>query len=277
MSVVSQEKASRECLAPLKYRAARPWHKVQLGNIDPENDALRTVVKTLIHFFTDLLSTTAKSALSLDTIPAERTIPSLILKCVHDCVLDSGSKAAPHLVADCTELCKLLADAAAKKAFGDKGLDSYDVMLAIFRKTAKKAQSWFAKKNKILAKAKKQVKSAAKKSNAKATANADRALDKALKALAEAQTAVDDAANDIMATEAKTAKSVEMQNQLIQCWRGAVNAVKSKTSSFPPCVESCRLFVPGCLKGKGQCACNYCIRDEISTSCVEDDTRLVEG
>jgi len=144
---------------PLSYRVPKEWQQVQLGGLDTENKELRRVAKGIVEFFTEFLCNAAGLTCAPSSIP-----PGRVVKCAHDVIADpsTNEKLAPHLVIDCVELCKPVADIAAKEGLGDSGLDPYDETAANARETVKATEKQLNTAKKQLTKANKRAKAAAK-------------------------------------------------------------------------------------------------------------------
>ena len=227
--------------------------------------------------FTLLLHKTAMSACGLSSIPTGRSVPSVVLQCAHDAIMDPSTqkKMAPHFIVDCTDACKIIADIAAKEMFNDKEKELYQVLATEATKHAKNTASKKSKAEKNVSKAEKQRKKAEQKvkkagaSGGKAAVKAQKAVDTAVKKLEKASKELDQA--NKVAAQAKTnadaaaqkaKKAVEMQTDIIQCWRGVLDSRTTAkphpsgvTAAMLEQVESYFLWLPPCPKCEGQCQC----------------------
>ena len=136
---------------------AETFTKLRQSKVEPENHALRSITDDLSQQLADTLRAAAVAPNRQKSTFAERTFPPLIIKCAHDSLLDpsSGKPMVPHLITDCTDLCKHLADAIAKTEFQDTERELYVVTAAKATEVAKKARKILEKYVKVVAKAQK--------------------------------------------------------------------------------------------------------------------------
>ena len=262
-----QGQPNRECLLPQKHRPEKCFRQARLGAVDLDNKALRDVVKQLEQSFTSLLDRSAQKAGKLQSIPAERL--HLQFKCAHDAVKDplTDDIFVPHFIADCTILCKTLADAAIKHRLGDASQEPYEVTVANARNDVKKVQARVKKAQKLITKTQKKVDVTAKKLNGaseKTKSKMQKAHDKAINAYANAQrsfqevtVALQQAEKVASDAESKHVKVLQVQKDIILCWQRVVGTLTSgKSSACPNCVDNCHLFLPMCPKCElQQCQC----------------------
>ena len=187
----------------------------------------------------------------------------MIIKCAHDPLLDpsTGKTMAPHLITDCTDLCKHLADAIAKTEFQDTERELYVVTAAKATEVAKKARKILEKYVKVVAKAQKKSKSAAAKAakaNSKAAAKAKKAVEKTAKSLANAQKSLQEAKLEVVRAEKadttaaqKAAKAIRNQKDIVQAWRAVFGTSKVCHKN----VESCKLYLVPCKREGSDCQC----------------------
>ena len=236
--------------------------KVRQTSVDTSNKALWSMVKILQEFFTHQLRAVGMASSILQSVPDKSVLLSTTFMCAHDTFNDSGVQVTPHLVADCTEISKQLADIIAKhNAQDNEEQQPYELIARNAEKAAQKAE-------KKLTKAKKAVAAAAKKVKAKSNANApaktkqNKLLAKAQKAVVDAQAAFDKANKD--ASEAsKKAKVVSgIQSNIIKRWQGGIAKMKpagvgvGDAIVIPTCMERCQLHLAPSSKStsaKGTC------------------------
>ena len=274
----SLPRQNRECLAPLKYRACKPFRQVRLTKVDPENKALRPIVQELQECFTSLLHNAAMSACGLTSIPAERPIPSLVLQCAHDPIMDPSTKKkmAPHFIVDCTYMSKMISDIAAKSKFGDKEQELYEVLASEAGKKAKNTAKKKCTAEKNVPKAEKKWKAADQKlkqagaSGGKAMAKAQKAAAAAAKKLAKTRKALELAKQAAAQAETyaktiaqKAKKAIEIQADIIQCWSAVVSSLPTAgpnlsgvTATVPEYLESWLLWLAPCLKCEDRRECS---------------------
>ena len=124
------------------------------------------MVKSLEEFFTSHFRAVAMPPNILQSLQDQSVLLSTMLMCADDTFSDNGVPVTPHLVADCTEISKQLADIIAKHKMQDNEEQrTYEQIARNAEKAAQKAE-------KKLAKAKKAAAAAAKKVKAKSKANA---------------------------------------------------------------------------------------------------------
>ena len=244
---------------------------MRLTKVDPNNEQLRRISEELGQHYTKALCVLARQAFDFKSNPNNRPIPSLLLKCAHDTFEDplTRDKTAPHFVADCTDLCKHLADAIVKQKFGDKQDKLYEVLASNAGKTAKKFQKKIVNAKKVVSQATKKAKETAANvvtSSAKAkkaAAIAAKKLQQAQAKLTQAQVTADTAAAAASEAVAKAGQAMVLARNIIQRWHvefgNATAAASAATASAIvklDCLEGCRLCVLPCSKCKGSdCHC----------------------
>ena len=140
-----------------------------------------------------LLCASARPPKRLKSLLDADTISLLVFKCAHDSLINpsTGKKVVPHFIADCTTLCKQLADATAKERFQDNERQLYEVTVANAQKKVKAKKKNVAKHTKNVRKAKQKANKATAKLKkplgTKVAAKAQKAADKAQKTLAKNQ------------------------------------------------------------------------------------------
>ena len=242
--------------------------KVRKTGVDTSNEKLWTMVKTLQEFFTRQLRAVAMPSDVLQSVPDKSVLMSITFVCAHDTLVTSAVQVTPHLIADCTEASKQLADVIAKYNRKDKQEQSYELIARNAEKAAKKAEKKLVKAEKVFAEAAKKLEK--EKSNSKTKKLLGLGSAKAKKLLAKAQKAADKAlaARDKLSKEAAEAfkkydaasKLAEMalsiQSTIIQKWQGLIAKMKPGTfcvddaTASPACMESCQLHL---APAKGQC------------------------
>ena len=232
-----------------------------------DNGELRDVVKNLEQSFVKVLGTSAQKAAKLESIPAEWL--HLLFKCAHDAVRDpiTEKKVDPHLIADCTGLCKAVADAAVKRQLGEVEREPYELAASNAQKNVKKVQARLNKAEKAKMKAEKKVvttgnklKNASEKTLRKMQKAHDKAVrdcKKAQNTLQETTVAVQQAEKEASQLTSKYAQVLQVQKDIILSWQGVIGTLTSD-KSCPACVDSCLLFLPMCPKCEvQQCACKW--------------------
>ena len=168
---------------------------------------------------------------------------------------------APHLITDCTDLCKHLADAIAKTELQDVDRELYVVTAAKATEGAKKARKILDKYVKAVAKAQTKCKAAAAKAaktNVKAVAKAKKAVEKTAKSLANAQKSLQEAKLEVARAEKadtaaaqKAAKVIRNQKDIFQAWRAVFGTSKVCLKS----VDKCELYFVPCEREGSDCQC----------------------
>ena len=270
MQCLCQERSNRNCLTSAEHRVVKATRSVRLTDMDLTNEPMRLISNELEHFCADRLFTIAKDACAINSCYADPSTPSLVLKCAHDSIAaDSctGEMISPHFMADCTSMCKYLADSAVKEKFGDKATQLYEVLAKNAVKTARKTEKAVAKAKKALAQATKKADAKASKSGAKAN-NADEAtvktLDKHKDKLLQAQAVAKAAATTVTEVKAKADQAMALVHSIVESWRAGFSVITTSTSSAtalakPKCLESCQLYVPPCPKRKGSQFQSMCL------------------
>ena len=192
-------------------------------------------------------------------------MPTLTLKCAHDCIVDPSTdeKIAPHFVADCADLCNYIADAVIKDKRNDSEPQMYIVLAANAEKDLKRTHNNVKKAKKSAAKADNKLKTAVKKSGdsvTKAVLKAIAARDKAKHALINAESAANQAEEKLKDATGRAAESIKIQSAVIQCWiKALAELAKLVSHTTPDCVESCRIILPrgSKISGQHQCTCTY--------------------
>ena len=119
------------------------FQQVRQTKVDPSNKVLWSIATTLQEFFAHLLRAVAMPSNILQSLPDESMLQSVIFKCAHGPFNDSGTRRAPHLVADFTDVSKEMADIIAKHRMQDNEKQPYEL-------TAQKAKEKLAKADKAL-------------------------------------------------------------------------------------------------------------------------------
>merc|ERR1712032_1063089 len=103
---------------------------------------------------------TARQTFKLNNGLLASSMPTLTLKCAHDCIIEPVTKEtiAPHFVADCVPLCNYLADVVVKDEFGDSEPQLYVVLAASAKKDLKRTRIGVTKARKSAARAVKKLK-----------------------------------------------------------------------------------------------------------------------
>ena len=248
--------------------------------MDASNEALWSMVKSLQEFFTYQLRAAAMPSSILQSVPDKSVLLSTKFMCAHDTFSDSGVQVTPHLVADCMEFSKQIADIIAKHKMQDNQEPPYELIARNAEKTAQKAEKKLAKAKKAFEAAAKKVKAMtdkAAKSDAKAPAKAkkNKALVKAQKTADKAKIAFDklskaaaEASKEAIAASKNAALVLRIHTDILQKWQGVIAKMKPAAAcvgdaiALPACTESCQLHLTPCAKGKGSKGqCTYAIRD----------------
>jgi len=238
------------------------------------------MVKSLQEFFTYQLRAVAMPSKIFESVPDKSVLLSTKFMCAHDTFSDGGVQVTPHLVADCMELSKQIADIIAKHKMQDNKEQPYELIARNAEKTAQKAEKKLAKAKKAFEVAAKKVKAMtdkAAKSDPKAPAKAkkNKALVKAQKTVDKAKIAFDklskaaaEASKEAIAASKQAALVLRIHTDIMQKWQGVIAKMKpaavcvGDAIALPACTESCRLHLTPCAKGKGSKGqCTYAIRD----------------
>ena len=123
------------------------------------------MVKSLEEFFTHQLRAVAMPLNILQSVPDKSVLLSTTFMCAHDSFSDSGVQVTPHLVTDCTEVSKQMADILVKHKMQDNEKQSYELIARNAEKAAQKAGKKLAKAKKVVAAATKKVKAINEKQN----------------------------------------------------------------------------------------------------------------
>ena len=208
-------------------------------------------------------------------------MPSLVLKCAHNGVIDPSTqkKLMPHLIADCTDLCKRIADITAKKKMCDEEVQLYEDLFAKANRKAKTTRKALEKANKKAAGSMKKVNALNKRlekvSSQKVPSHKRKVelarLAKVEQAYAKDKEAADKAQNEANQAEealakasAKAAQAVQIQGDIVQSWHAVIDSLKAggshstDTIDCPNYIESCQLYVTPGSKSKDSnipCAC----------------------
>ena len=260
MHRLRQDRANRECLAPVKNRTAETCQSIRLTNVDPSNEPMRRISKEVALYYTKTLNETVRQTFHLNNSSFTSSMPTLTLKCAHDCIVDpfTDEKIAPHFIADCIDQCNYLADVVVKDKFGDSEPQLYVVLAAIAKKDMKRTQKSVKNAEKSVAKAENKLKAGVKKSGKSGKAN--EALAKAKNTLIKAKSAAKQAEKKVEDATTRADESIKFQSAVIQCWIKALGElVKAASHTIPDCVGSCRIILPTGSKISDQhrCTCEY--------------------
>ena len=263
MHCLYQDRANRECLAPIKNRTVDACQRMRLTKVDPSNEPMRRTSEQLALYYAKLLDGTVRQAFNLNGGSSTSCTPTLKLQCAHDCIVDplTNERIAPHFVAECVDLCGYLADAVAKHKLGDNEPKLYVALAADAKKDVKRTLNNIKKAKKSVAKAEKKLTTAIKKSRqsiTEAVVKATDARDKAKSALIKAETAAKLAEDKCKDATELAVESIEIQSAVIQCWIQALGALATSVShTTADCVQSCRVVLPPGTKSGDphQCTC----------------------
>ena len=86
------------------------------------------MVKSLQEFFTNQLRAAAMPSSILQSVPDKSVLLSTTFMCAHDTFSDSGVQVTPHLVADCMEFSKQIADIIVKHKMQDNQEPPYELI-----------------------------------------------------------------------------------------------------------------------------------------------------
>ena len=192
------------------------------------------------------------------SMPDKSVLLSTTFECAHDAFSEGGVRMAPHLLADCTDVSKQMADVIAKYRMQDNEQRSYEFTALNAEKTAQKA-------GKKLEKAAKKLAAMTSKSDAKGlNAKQNKLLVKAQKVAADAQVAFDKASKAAKAASKKATLMFNIQSDIIRRWQHVIVNMKPAALctdddvALPACTESCQLFLAPCSKCKGsKCRCTF--------------------
>ena len=226
---------------------------------------MRRIAEEVSTFYTKTLNDAVRQTLNVNNSLLTSSMPTLTLKCAHDCVHDPFTEEtiAPHFIADCDDLCNYLADVVVKHKFGDSEPQLYVALAVIARKDLKKTQKGIKKAEKSVAKAEKKLKSIVEKSGksgTKAVMKATKALEKAKRALIKAKSAAKLCEQKLKDATERADESIRIQSAVIQCWSKALGElVKPAAHTIPDSVESCRIIFPtgSKISDQHQCKCAY--------------------
>ena len=214
-------------------------------------------------FYTKTLNDTTRQTLNINSSLLTSTMPTLTLKCAHDCIVDPFTKEtiAPHFVADCDDLCNYLADVVAKDKFGDSEPKLYVVLAAIAKKDVQKTRIHVKKASKSVARAAKKLKRVSQQtgeSGTPAVVEAKEALTKANNALSKAESAFKQAEQCVKDATERADESIKIRSLVIKCWSKPLGQlVKAASHPIPGCVQSCRIILPrgSKISDQQQCTC----------------------
>ena len=199
-------------------------------------------------------------------MPDKSVLLSTTFECAHDAFSEGGVRMAPHLLADCTDVSKQMADIIAKYKMQDNEQRSYELTARNAEKTAQKAGKKLQKAKKAVAAAAKKLAAMTSKSDAKEALNAkqNKSLVKAQKVAADAQVAFDKASKAANAASKKATLMFNIQSDIIRRWQHAIVNMKPAALctdddvALPACTESCQLFLAPCSKCKdSKCRCTF--------------------
>ena len=265
MHRLRQDRANRECLAPVKNRTAETCQSIRLTNVDPSNEPMLRIAEEVAVFYTSTLNNTVRLTFKLHESLSASSMPTLQLQCAHDCIMDplTSENIDPHFLADCDDLCVYLADAVAKAKFEDSEPKLYVALAADAKKDVKRTHNNIKKAKKSVAKAEKKLATAIKRSGEpviEAVVKATDARDKAKSALIKAETAAKLAEDKRKDATERAVESIEIQSAVIQCWVQALGALaKPASHTTPDCLQSGRVILPPGTKSgdEHQCTCCY--------------------
>ena len=199
-------------------------------------------------------------------MPDKSILLSTTFECAHDAFTEGGVRMAPHLIADCTDASKQMADVIAKYRMQDNEQRSYELTAKNAEKTAQKAGKKVEKAKKAVAAAAKKLAAITSKPGAKQaiTAKQNKLLAKAQKVAADAQVAFNKASKAANAASKKATLMFNIQSDIIQRWQHAIVNMKPAALctgddvALPACTESCQLFLAPCSKCKdSKCRCTF--------------------
>ena len=268
--LVTQEQKNPDRLLSPIFPPVKTLKQVRQTPVDSSNKALWSIVTILREFFTRQLHVTGMPSNILQSVPDKSVLLATTFMCAHDTFSDSGVQLSPHLVADCTDVSKQLADVIAKHTMQDNEEHRpYELSALNAEKAAQKAAKRLAKAKKAVVAAAKKVKLINEKivksgSNAPAKAKQTKLLVKAQKAdddakisFKKASKAAAEASKKAVDASRKAAVVLNIQSDIIQRWQNAIANMKPAALctgddiAFPACTESCQLYLAPCAKGKG--------------------------
>ena len=218
--------------------------------VDNDNKVLFPIVSDLSEYFTVLLSAAAMR-LNPDenSMSRKHKIRDIIFKCAHSrlLIVETAQRLTPHLVADCEDLSKQIADFTVKTMMGDNEPCLYEM-------TAKNAAAKRVKAQKAYGKAVQKM-SKINVNSKKMVEQAEKAVQKALAQVKKTVAKAEEAAE-------KVAKVAQVQSAILRRWREVVNDTapsdsrSSDNRHLPNCIESCQLYSPTCSRCvSGDCKC----------------------
>merc|ERR1712032_115654 len=92
---------------PREDCTATTCQKIRLTDLDPSNEPLRRIAEEVSTFCTSTLNDAVRQMFKVNNSLLTSTMPTLTLKCAHDCIIDPFTKEtiAPHfVVVDCVAL-----------------------------------------------------------------------------------------------------------------------------------------------------------------------------
>ena len=242
--------------------------------VDPDNEALRRITEDLDAHFRPLLCAVAWPPDGPMMLGSSED--SLTFMCAHDSLTDHATQAelSPHLIVDCTNLCKQAANAAMASRMGDTEETSYAAEAAVSQKAVKTAKKFVTKATTKATKVKKKADAAAGKveklgdkasKKLKATAEKTKTqFRKAQEAVRQAQLKAAEAEKIAKKALATAEEAAKIQAIIAKCWCAVVNTLSESNSHFtdastgPAYVESFQVYLVPCLKCKGSaCQCKY--------------------
>ena len=214
-------------------------------------------------FYTKTLNETVRQTFHLNSNSLSSSMPTLTLKCAHDCIVDpfTNEKIAPHFVADCVELCNYLADVVAKDKFGDSEPQPYVLQAANAKKDLQRTRIGVKKASKSAARAEKKLKRVSQptgESGTSAVVEANEALTEAKNALSKAESTFKQAEQYLKDAIERAHESIKIRSAVIKCWSKPLGQlVKAASYPIPGCVQSCRMIPPPDCKisDQHQCTC----------------------
>ena len=234
--------------------------------VDPGNKPLCDITEDLTKRFGELLCAAVwPPGPSRDGLQSEDA--SLTFMCAHDSLTDCDTKTkmSPHLVADCTALCNLMADSTLRTRLGESEKRDYAAEATACRKAVTTAKKTLKKLKAKVSKAKKkanaqvaQVKEMGDKADGKLKAAAQTymaQLQKAVDAQVKAVEAHKSAKEALKKAEAKVEMTAVIKASIVKCWCSVVNTLTASDSYFNDnpgdltYVERCQIYMPS-TKGR---------------------------
>ena len=233
--------------------------------VDRDNKPLCDITEDLAKHFRELLCAAVWPPWpSRDGLMSDDA--SLTFMCAHDSLTDCDTKTkiSPHLVADCTALCNLVADATLTSRLGELEKRDYAAEATACRKTVTTAKKTLKKLKAKASKARKkanaavaQVKELGDKADdgLKAAAQTHMAqLQKAEAVVREAKMKVEEAQKStqevVKKAEAKAEMIAVIKANIVKCWCAVVNTLTAPDSYFGDnpgglkYVERCQIYMP---------------------------------